>query len=211
MWQNGRNLKFLAYICNSDAKTTNKMNVKIKEDRKMMKMNIEMNQMNQVKLLSRLKLTKWAFALSLLLCGAMPSAAQDTYSVKVNQDTIALVLNKPVEHHYDAKTHVARLTKFVDAIAACDTLSKAQKTEITDTYKAFLAEHRAVRDKLSDEDIRKCSKQKVRYQKAMARIFVNNASDDVSDTAEGVGKSVSKFFKKTGKKIQGAIDGFKDN
>lgn len=142
---------------------------------------------------------------------ALVSTAQDSYSVKVNQDTLALVLNKPKQQGYDSKTHVARLEKFVDGVASCDTLSKAQKAEVADTYKAFLAEHRAVRKQLSDEDIRKCSKQKVRYQKAMARIFVNKASDDVSDTAQGVGKSVSKFFKKTGKKIQGAIDGFKDN
>lgn len=159
----------------------------------------------------------------LLLAGAISSIAQDTYSLKIRQDTLALELNESNQHqgygelskpepaNYDSKTHAARLEKFVDEVAACDTLSKAKKVEIAETYKAFLAEHRAVRDSLSDEDIRKCSKLKVRYQKAMARIFVNNTSDDVSDTAEGVGKSVSKFFKKTGKKIQGAIEGFKDN
>lgn len=148
---------------------------------------------------------------ALMIGGTLTSVAQDTYSVKVNQDTIALVLDEPNIANYDAKTHAARLEKFVNAVVACDTLSKAQKAEVAKTYKAFLAEHRAVHDSLSDADVRKCSKQKVRYQKAMARIFVNNASDDVSDTAEGVGKSVTKFFKKTGKKIQGAIDGFKDN
>lgn len=148
---------------------------------------------------------------TLMMGYALASMAQDSYSVKVNQDTLALVLNKPEQAGYDSKTHVARLEKFVDGVAACDTLSKAQKAEVADTYKAFLAEHRAVRNQLSDEDIRKCSKQKVRYQKAMARIFVNKTSDDVSDTAQGVGKNVSNFFKKTGKKIQGAIDGFKDN
>lgn len=147
----------------------------------------------------------------LVVVGAMTSVAQDSYSVKVNQDTIALVLDKPEQVNYDSKTHVARLTKFVDAVVACDTLSRAQKAKVMNIYKAFLAEHRAVRNKLGDEDIRECSKQKVRYQKAMARIFVNKTSDDVSDTAEGVGESVSKFFKKTTKKIQGAIDGFKEN
>lgn len=148
---------------------------------------------------------------TLLMGFTLASTAQDSYSVKVNQDTLALVLNKPEQQGYDSKTHVVRLEKFVDGVAACDTLSKAQKARVADTYKAFLAEHRAVRNQLSDEDIRKCSKLKVRYQKAMARIFVNKTSDDVSDTAQGVGKNVSKFFKKTGKKIQGAIDGFKDN
>ena len=148
---------------------------------------------------------------TLLMGCTLASMAQDSYSVKVNQDTLALVLNKPEQQGYDSKTHVARLEKFVDGIAACDTLSKAQKAQVAETYKTFLAEHRAVRNQLSDEDIRKCGKLKVRYQKAMARIFVNKTSDDVSDTAQGVGKNVSKFFKKTGKKIQGAIDGFKEN
>ena len=112
---------------------------------------------------------------------------------------------------FDSKTHVARLEKFVDKVSALDTLSKAHKDSITSVYKFFLAEHKAVHDSLTDEEVRQCSKQKVRYQKAMARIYVRNASDGVQDTAEGVGKSVSKFFKKTGKKIQGAIDGFKEN
>lgn len=112
---------------------------------------------------------------------------------------------------YNSKTHVTRLEKFVDGVAALDTLSSAHRDSIASVYKFFLAEHKAVHDSLSDEDVRQCSKQKVRYQKAMARIYVRKASDGVQDTAEGVGKSVSKFIKKTGKKIQGAIDGFKEN
>ncbi len=153
---------------------------------------------------------KLVLVAALALGGALSSAAQAEYSVQYHQDTLSLVL-KPTPSQYDSKTHVARLEKFVDKVVACDTLSEAQKAEVSKTYKAFLAEHRAVKDKLSDEDVRKCSKQKVRYQKAMARLFASKASDDVQDKAENVGKKVSKFFKKTGKKIQGAIDGFKEN
>ena len=142
----------------------------------------------------------------LLLAISAASFAQDKTSVKkICTSTSA---SKPV---INSKTHTARLKKFVDEVVACDTLSKEQKEKVTATYKAFLAEHRAVKDSLSDEDVRQCSKQKVRYQKAMAQVFVSNASDDVVDTAQDVGEKVSKFLKKTGKKIQGAIDGFKDN
>lgn len=111
----------------------------------------------------------------------------------------------------NSKTYAARFEKFVNEVAACDTLSKAQKDKVTETYRVFLAEYKVVKDSLSDEDVRLCSKAKVKYQKAQARIFVVNTSNDVSDKAEGVGKNVSKFFKRTKKKVQGAIDGFKDN
>ena len=111
----------------------------------------------------------------------------------------------------NSKTYVARLEKFVTEVDANDTLSQSKKAEYSETYKKFLSEYKVVNDSLSDEDVRKCSKAKVQYQKAMARIFAVNTADDVSDRAQDVGKKVSKFFRKTGKKIQGAIDGFKDN
>lgn len=110
-----------------------------------------------------------------------------------------------------SKTYAARFSKFVNDVAACDTLSAEQKVKMADTYKSFLAEYKVVRDSLSDEDIRICSKAKVKYQKEQARFFVSKTSDDVADTAEGVGKSVSKFFKRTKKKVQGAVEGFKKN
>jgi len=111
----------------------------------------------------------------------------------------------------DGKTYAARFEKFATEVAACDTLSKEQKAKYAATYKNYLEEYKVVKDSLSDEDVRKCSKSKVMYQKAMARVFVVNASKDVADTAEDVGGKVSKFFKKTKKKVQGAIDGFKEN
>ncbi len=111
----------------------------------------------------------------------------------------------------DSKTYALRFENFVKEVAACDTLSKAQKTDISNTYQLYLTEYKVVRDSLSDDDIQKCSKNKVKYQKAMTRIFVRNTSNDVTETADSIGKNVSKFFKKTGKKFKGAIDGFKDN
>ena len=111
----------------------------------------------------------------------------------------------------DGKTYAVRFEKFATEVAACDTLSKEQKAKYAATYKDYLEEYKVVKDSLSDDDVRKCSKSKVVYQKAMARVFVVNASDDIADTAENVGNKVSKFFKKTKKKVQGAIDGFKEN
>lgn len=111
----------------------------------------------------------------------------------------------------NSKNYAARFERFVKEVAACDTLTRAQKAEMGATYNRFLAEYRQVRDSLSSEDIRICSKCKVKYQREQARIFVKTTSDGVADTAEGVGKSVSNFFTKTKKKIQGAVEGFKDN
>ena len=133
------------------------------------------------------------------------------YAQNVNPQNITQTKATANPAHPDSKTYAVRFGQFVDGVAKCDTLSNRQKSEISNEYKKFIAEYKAVNDSMSDEDIRSCSKQKVRYQKAMARIFVNNTADDVSDTAEGVGKSVSKFFKKTKKKVQGAVDGFKSN
>ncbi len=111
----------------------------------------------------------------------------------------------------DSKTYAVRFEKFATEVAACDTLAKEQKARYVAAYNGYLEEYKVVKDSLSDDDVRKCSKSKVMYQKAMARVFVVNASKDVADTAEGVGGKVSKFFKKTKKKVQGAIEGFKEN
>lgn len=111
----------------------------------------------------------------------------------------------------DSKTYATRFEKFVDSVAACDTLTSAQKEKTAATYRSYLNEYKVVKDSLTDEDVRSYSKCKVKYQKAMANIFVKKTSSDVADTAEEVGSKVSKFFKKTKKKVQGAIDGFKEN
>ena len=117
--------------------------------------------------------------------------------------------NKQMIAH--AGTFAKRMGGFVDEVAKHDTLSVKEKAKIDSTYQAYLTEYSIVRDSLSDEDVRKCSKAKVKYQKAMARIFVNKTSDRVSDTAENVGDKVAKVFKRTKKKIQGAFDALKND
>lgn len=145
-------------------------------------------------------LQKMALCAVLLLGMAMSSVAQTSSKSGVSSARTP-----------DGKTYAVRFEKFATEVAASDTLSKEQKAKYAATYKDYLEEYKLVKDSLSDDDVRKCSKSKVMYQKAMARVFVVNASDDIADTAENVGNKVSKFFKKTKKKVQGAIDGFKEN
>lgn len=110
-----------------------------------------------------------------------------------------------------AGTFAKRMGGFVDEVAKHDTLSVKEKAKVDSTYQAYLTEYSIVKDSLSDEDVRKCSKAKVKYQKEMTRIFVNKTSDRVSDTAEDVGDKVAKAFKRTKKKIQGAFDALKND
>lgn len=111
----------------------------------------------------------------------------------------------------DASSYASRFTEFVDSVARFDTLSVAQKAQVDSTYKAYLKEYKTVKDSMNDEDVRQCSKAKVSYQKNMARIFIVKASDDVADTAQGIGEKVSKVFKRTKKKVEGAIDALKND
>lgn len=111
----------------------------------------------------------------------------------------------------NAGTYAKRFDGFVSQVAKHDTLSVKEKAKVDSTYQAYLSEYSIVKDSLSDEDVRKCSKAKVRYQKEMARIFVNKTSGQVADTAEDVGDKVSKAFKRTKKKIQGAFEALKND
>ena len=61
----------------------------------------------------------------------------------------------------------------------------------------------------SDEDVRRVSKAKVAYQKLQVRNFTDKTTDQVTDVANTIGTKVSKVFKRTKKKVQGAIEGFK--
>lgn len=144
---------------------------------------------------------KIILSLAMFMALALPVSAQNANQTSV-QDT---------QQTSDSKTYATRFEKFVDSVAACDTLTSAQKEKTAATYRAYLNEYKVVKDSLTDEDVRSYSKCKVKYQKAMANIFVKKTSSNVADTAEEVGSKVSKFFKKTKKKVQGAIDGFKDN
>lgn len=106
--------------------------------------------------------------------------------------------------------YVQRFSAFVDSVAKVDTLSTTEKARVDSTYKAFIAEYKTVKDSLSDEQVRECSKDKVLYQKTMAKMFVNNASDGVSSTANKIGQKASHIFKKTKSKVKGAIDALKE-
>lgn len=125
--------------------------------------------------------------------------------------TLSCFAQAKTETTPNSKNFVNRFDTFVKKVATCDTLSKAQKAELSNTYDLYLAEYKVVKDSLSDDEVRQYSKSKAVYQKSMARIFVRKTSNDVADTAEEVGKNVSKFFKKTKKKVQGAVEGFKEN
>lgn len=110
----------------------------------------------------------------------------------------------------NVSNYVQRFSTFVDSVSKVDTLSTKEKVKVDSTYKAFIAEYKVVKDSLSDEQVRECSKAKVLYQKTMARVFINNTSDDVSSTATKIGKKASNIFKKTKSKVKGAIDALKE-
>lgn len=111
----------------------------------------------------------------------------------------------------DASTFAFRFDKFVAQVSACDSLSSDEKVKVDSTYQAYLAEYKVVSVKMSDEDVRKYSKSKAQYQKAMTRLNITRVSDTVVDTAGDIGNTVSRIFRRTKSKVQGAIDGFKKN
>lgn len=67
-----------------------------------------------------------------------------------------------------------------------------------------------VSDSLSDGDVRRVNKAKLQYQKGKVRNFADKASEQVVDATENVGSKISKVFKRTKKKVQGAIDALKN-
>lgn len=106
-------------------------------------------------------------------------------------------------------TFAKRFETFVKSAAANRELSDAQKEKIDSTYQAYLEEYSIVKDSISDEDVRRVSKAKVAYQKLQVRNFTDKTTDQVTDVANTIGTKVSKVFKRTKKKVQGAIEGFK--
>lgn len=109
-----------------------------------------------------------------------------------------------------ASTFAERFEKFVKDVEANDSLTEKNKAQRDSTYQAFLAEYKVVKDSLSDEDVRKVSKAKVKYQKAKVSAFADKTSEQVSDAANDIGSKVSRVFKKTKKKVEGAIDALKE-
>lgn len=113
-------------------------------------------------------------------------------------------------HQAKASTFAQRFEKFVKEVEANDSLTDTAKAQRDSTYQAFLAEYKVVKDSLSDEDVRKVSKAKVKYQKAKVSAFADKTSEQVSDAANDIGSKVSRVFKKTKKKVEGAIDALKE-
>ena len=108
-----------------------------------------------------------------------------------------------------AGTFATRFETFVKSASANRELSDAQKEKLDSTYHAYLDEYSIVKDSISDEDVRRVSKAKVTYQKLQVRNFTDKTTDQVTDVANTIGEKVSKVFKRTKKKVQGAIEGFK--
>lgn len=106
-------------------------------------------------------------------------------------------------------TFATRFETFVKSASANRELSDAQKEKLDSTYHAYLDEYSIVKDSISDEDVRRVSKAKVAYQKLQVRNFTDKTTDQVTDVANTIGEKVSKVFKRTKKKVQGAIEGFK--
>lgn len=108
-----------------------------------------------------------------------------------------------------AGTFANRFETFVKSASTNRDLSDAQKEKLDSTYQAYLDEYSIVKDSISDEEVRRVSKAKVAYQKLQVRNFTDKATDQVADVANTIGEKVSKVFKRTKKKVQGAIEGFK--
>ena len=127
--------------------------------------------------------------------------------------SLALCLTLPLgAMAQDAKaTFANRFDGFVKELATHDTLSVNEKNRVDSTYQAYLEEYSVIQDSLTDEDVRKCSKAKVRYQKEKARLFANKTSEKVANTADDIGQKVSKIFRRTKKKVQGAVDALKND
>lgn len=106
-----------------------------------------------------------------------------------------------------ASTFADRLEQFV---ASAGSASDSLKTKNDSIYKQYLAEYRIVKDSLSDGDVRRVSKAKLQYQKGKVRNFADKTSDQVVDATEDVGDKITKVFKRTKKKVQGAIDALKN-
>ncbi len=109
-----------------------------------------------------------------------------------------------------ASTFADRFEQFVNAADGMDSTSDSLKARNDSIYREYLAEYRIVSDSLSDGDVRRVSKAKLQYQKGKVRNFADKASEQVVDATENVGSKISKVFKRTKKKVQGAIDALKN-
>ena len=144
-----------------------------------------------------IKMKKTVLSGLMLVLASMAANAQEAKQAKIAT-------------YVDASTFAQRFEKFVKDVETKDSLTSADKAKCDSTYHAFLAEYKVVKDSLSDEDVRKVSKVKVKYQKAKVNAFTDKTTEKVSDAANDFGSKVSRAFKKTKKKVEGAIDALKE-
>lgn len=109
-----------------------------------------------------------------------------------------------------ASTFAQRFEQFAKKASNMTDVSDSVRAKNDSIYRAYLEEYSVVKDSLSDEDVRRVSKAKVLYQKGKVRNFTDKTSEQVVDAADSFSSKVSKVFKKTKKKVQGAIDALKD-
>lgn len=161
---------------------------------------------------------KTVLSLGLLLAVSLSAFAQNEIEQKKSENGMELKnmenAMKAVEKEQQvvlshAGTFANRFEIFVKSASTNRELSDAQKEKLDSTYQAYQDEYRIVKDSISDEEVRRVSKAKVAYQKLQVRNFTDKTTDQVTDVANTIGAKVSKVFKRTKKKVQGAIEGFK--
>lgn len=161
---------------------------------------------------------KTVLSLGLLLAVSLSAFAQNETGQKKSENGMELkkmenAMKAVEKEQQDALSHAGtfanRFETFVKSASTNRELSDAQKEKLDSTYQAYLDEYSIVKDSISDEEVRRVSKAKVAYQKLQVRNFTDKTTDQVADVANTIGEKVSKVFKRTKKKVQGAIEGFK--
>lgn len=161
---------------------------------------------------------KTVLSLGLLLAVSLSAFAQNETGQKksengMEQKKMENAMKAVEKEQQVALSHVGtfanRFETFVKSASTNRELSDAQKEKLDSTYQAYLDEYSIVKDSISDEEVRRVSKAKVAYQKLQVRNFTDKTTDQVADVANTIGEKVSKVFKRTKKKVQGAIEGFK--
>lgn len=161
---------------------------------------------------------KTVLSLGLLLAVSLSAFAQNETGQKKSENGMELKKMENAMKAVEKEQQVAlshtgtfanRFETFVKSASTNRELSDAQKEKLDSTYQAYLDEYSIVKDSISDEEVRRVSKAKVAYQKLQVRNFTDKTTDQVADVANTIGEKVSKVFKRTKKKVQGAIEGFK--
>lgn len=149
---------------------------------------------------------KTVLSLGLLLAVSLSAFAQNETEQKKSENGME---QKEMENAMKAVEKEQQVALSHAGTFANRELSDAQKEKLDSTYQAYLDEYSIVKDSISDEEVRRVSKAKVAYQKLQVRNFTDKTTDQVADVANTIGEKVSKVFKRTKKKVQGAIEGFK--